>query len=242
MITKDDLPKLITRKKIAKDALPPAFVMTEEELLDKRLTRAVREEETFNPDDLTKGGVVTLPDGMDMVSLPVERRRARPPGSSCPGSRVDVLATVRLEQQAAGVPAPGEHARPGGRPARRPTPEERERRVPEHEQRVVRRDPGAGPACWPWPSTAAATLSCCCATRASRAITDYNIKKVKKLLEDEKQPAESKVTDGSDGSRGRGVAALRRPRPRRPPPKAEMVKVLDGEGAHRRRTPRSPRT
>src|SRR5262245_22064290 len=61
MMTRADLPKLITKKKIAKDALPSAFVMNEEELLDKRLTRSVMKDETFNPGILTKGGIITPP-------------------------------------------------------------------------------------------------------------------------------------------------------------------------------------
>src|SRR5262249_49914185 len=51
--------------------------------------------ETFNPQDLTKGGVITLPDGYNMVSLQVGAANAAA-GFVGPGSRVNVNATLRL--------------------------------------------------------------------------------------------------------------------------------------------------
>jgi len=102
-MTKADLPKLIARKKIAKDALPAAFVINEEELLDRRLTRSVLKDETFNPGALTKGSVITLPEGMDMVSMPVSVSTAVA-GFVGPGSKVDVLATLRLGNQLRAFP------------------------------------------------------------------------------------------------------------------------------------------
>jgi Flp pilus assembly protein CpaB len=94
-ITRDDLPKLIKRKKMPKDGLPPLFVQDENELVDKRLSRPIRAEETFNPGDLTKGGVVTIPAGMDMHTLQLSAPQAVA-GFVGPGSRVDVLVCVRL--------------------------------------------------------------------------------------------------------------------------------------------------
>jgi hypothetical protein len=53
---------------------------------------------------------------------------------------------------------------------------------------------------------------------------DYDIKKVKKMLEDEKQPAELKVTDGNEGGEGAiWPHAVTEAPP--PAPKVEMVKV-----------------
>ena len=46
-----------------KDGLPPAFVVNEEELVDKRLGQAGPEGETFNPGDLSKGGSSRFPTG-----------------------------------------------------------------------------------------------------------------------------------------------------------------------------------
>jgi len=95
VMTKADLPKLIMRKKIAKDALPTAYILNEEDFMDRRLTRAVHKEETFNPNDLTKGGVLTPPEGMDMVSMPITVSTGVG-GFVGPGSKVDVLATLRI--------------------------------------------------------------------------------------------------------------------------------------------------
>jgi len=103
MMTKADLPKFITRKKIAKDALPTAFVLNEEEMIDRRLTRPVLKDETFNPGILTKGGVITPPEGMDMVSMPVTVSNAVA-GFVGPGSKVDVLATLRTQTQLRAFP------------------------------------------------------------------------------------------------------------------------------------------
>jgi Flp pilus assembly protein CpaB len=103
MMTKADLPKLITRKKIAKDALPTAFVLNEDEMLDRRLTRPVLKDETFNPGILTKGGVITPPEGMDMISMPVTVSNAVA-GFVGPGSKVDVLATLRTQNQLRAFP------------------------------------------------------------------------------------------------------------------------------------------
>jgi pilus assembly protein CpaB len=95
MITRDEIDKLVKTKKVPKDGLPPAVVLNKEELVDKRLSRPVRAEETFNPQDLSKGGVITLPEGYDMVSLQVGVANAAA-GFVGPGSRVNVNATLRL--------------------------------------------------------------------------------------------------------------------------------------------------
>jgi len=97
MITRDDLKddKVVKVKKIPKDGLPPAFISNKEDLVDKRLSRPVRAEETFNPQDLSKGGSVTLPDGYDLMSLQINVAQAAA-GFIGPGSRVDVMASLRL--------------------------------------------------------------------------------------------------------------------------------------------------
>jgi Flp pilus assembly protein CpaB len=100
MLTREDLAndKMVKTKKLPKDGLPPAFVTNREDLMDKRLSRPVRTEETFNPQDLTKGGSVTLPEGYNMVSLQVGVGNAAA-GFVGPGCRVNVLATVRLSNK-----------------------------------------------------------------------------------------------------------------------------------------------
>jgi pilus assembly protein CpaB len=94
LFTREDLAKVVKTAKLPKGALPLAFVANAEELLDKRLTRSIRQGETFNWQDLSKGGVITLPEGYDMVSIQVTPGQAAA-GFIVPGSRVDVLATLR---------------------------------------------------------------------------------------------------------------------------------------------------
>src|SRR5690242_17475553 len=65
MFNKTDIPNLVAWKEVPKDSLPPAFVIAEEELYDKKLSQSVSKDNLFDPTRLTKGGVVTLPPGKD---------------------------------------------------------------------------------------------------------------------------------------------------------------------------------
>jgi Flp pilus assembly protein CpaB len=222
-MSKAALPKLITRKKIAKDALPTAFVMTEEEFLDRRLTRAVRKEETFNPSDLTKGGIVTLPEGMDMVSMPVSVSNAVA-GFVVPGSKVDVLATLRLSNKLRAFPllvdmlvlAVDQHV------------------SPETSKNGTGVFPNMNNVSFAVTQEQALLLALAkhrgchlelLLRHPGKPIDpDYDIKKVKKMLEDEKRPAELKYTDGNEGGEGAIWPSTVTEAP--PPlPKVEMVKV-----------------
>jgi Flp pilus assembly protein CpaB len=103
LLGKDDLKNIVKTKKVPKDGLPPAFVTEINDLADKRLSRSVRAEETFNPQDLSKGGVITLPQGMHMISLQVGVAQAAA-GFVGPGSRVDILSTIRLQNRTVAFP------------------------------------------------------------------------------------------------------------------------------------------
>ncbi len=98
MLTRDELEKCVKTKKVPKDGLPPSIVTNKDDLVDKRLSRPIRAEETFNPQDLNKHSAITLPPGHSMVSMPVGVGQAAA-GFVGPGSRVDVLATVRLNNK-----------------------------------------------------------------------------------------------------------------------------------------------
>ncbi|HVK10094.1 MAG TPA: Flp pilus assembly protein CpaB [Gemmataceae bacterium] len=102
-LSREDLKTAIKRKKLPKDGLPPAYVMDENLLVDKRMSRPIRAEETFNPADLSTGGVVTIPPGMHMHTLPIGVPQAVA-GFAGPGSRVDVLVTVRLGRELKALP------------------------------------------------------------------------------------------------------------------------------------------
>jgi len=93
VFTKEDQKSLVKIKKVSKDGLPPAYITNPEELFDKRLSRPIRAEETFNPADLNKG--IALPDGTDLVALSVGPSQAAS-GFVVPGCRVDVMASLRL--------------------------------------------------------------------------------------------------------------------------------------------------
>jgi pilus assembly protein CpaB len=101
--TKDDLSKILKRRSIAKDAVPPGIIEAEEELLEKRLTRNIRADEMINKADLSKGVVVSIPAGMSMVSLPINLQNAVH-GFVMPGSKVDVLASVTLNNKVRVMP------------------------------------------------------------------------------------------------------------------------------------------
>ncbi len=92
--TKDEIGKQVAFKKLPKEGLPPVLVNNPDDLIGKKLSRPKLGGEPFNPSDLSVGGVV-IPDGYDMVSMPVNVGNAVA-GFVGPGSRVDVLATVRL--------------------------------------------------------------------------------------------------------------------------------------------------
>jgi pilus assembly protein CpaB len=95
ILAKADLPNLVERRKIPKEALPPQFVVNEEDLVDKRLSRSTNKDEVINPQFLSKGGVITLPDGKDMASFSVTAVDSAG-GFVGPGSKVDVLARIDL--------------------------------------------------------------------------------------------------------------------------------------------------
>lgn len=223
MMTKAELPKLITRKKIAKDALPTAFVMIEEDLLDRRLTRAVRKEETFNPNDLTKGGIVTLPEGMDMVSMPVSVSNAVA-GFVVPGSKVDVLATLRLGNKLRAFPilvdmlvlAVDQHVSPDtSKNGSGVFPNMSNVSFAATQEQALLLALAKHRGCH---------LELLLRHPGKRTDEDYDIKKVKKLLEDDKNPADLVKTSSDDGSEQPVFPTL----PSEAPPpvaKIEYVKV-----------------
>jgi pilus assembly protein CpaB len=92
--TKEEISKQVAFAKRPKEGLPPVLVNNPDDLIGKKLSRPIHAGETFNPADLSVGGVV-IPDGYDMVTMPASVLQAAG-GFVGPGSRVDVLATVRL--------------------------------------------------------------------------------------------------------------------------------------------------
>lgn len=103
MLTKEDVAKLFTRKQMAKDAVPAGIVEVEDELIDKRVARNYSVGEPIKREDLKKGAVVSIPPGYQMIAQPFSVPAAVA-GFVTPGSRVDILGTVRLGNKIAAFP------------------------------------------------------------------------------------------------------------------------------------------
>jgi Flp pilus assembly protein CpaB len=103
VFTRDELSRLAVRKKLPKDALPPAYVANPEEFIDRPLTRLASKDAPFDPDSFGKFQVVQVPEGLDLVALswngdsPVARY-------VLPGARVDVRATLNHSNGSANFP------------------------------------------------------------------------------------------------------------------------------------------
>jgi len=104
-LTKEELKNYITYKKISKDSLPTEFASSEEQLADKRLVRTIRAGETFNPADLTTNAPITPPPGFNVMTFGMTPEKGVA-GFAGPGSKVDVLATIRLRKQDKAVVLP----------------------------------------------------------------------------------------------------------------------------------------
>lgn len=103
VLTKDKLPKMVTKKAVSRDAVPAKAVESQDELSDKRLSRPLRAGEAFTPADLLEGAAIKIPPGKRMATLPVTAVQAAA-GFVGPGSRVDVLASVKLKSQVRAFP------------------------------------------------------------------------------------------------------------------------------------------
>ncbi len=102
VIGKDDLAKYLKTKKVGKDAVPTDIVEAPEELVEKRLSRPIRPDETISRKDLMKGGI-RIPTGKQLLTLSVNTASAAA-GLAQPGSKVDVLAFVSLNGKLTALP------------------------------------------------------------------------------------------------------------------------------------------
>ncbi len=101
-IGKEDLPKYLKKKTLPKDAVPADIVENPEELVDRRLSRPIRADETISRKDLMKGGI-QIPRGKHLLTLQLDTARAAA-GLAQPGSRVDVLAFVSISNKLTALP------------------------------------------------------------------------------------------------------------------------------------------
>jgi hypothetical protein len=93
LMSKSELPKLITRKSVPKDSLPASIVNEESELIDKRLSAATLADGFFDPKYLSSLRVIVIPEGKYLYSIEMSTLR---PSLIEPGSRVDVIAYMNI--------------------------------------------------------------------------------------------------------------------------------------------------
>jgi len=100
-LKKEDFKLVVEYKKVPQDKLPPApadgWVFKEEELVDKRVTRMMHKGEMFAKTDVSNKPTVEIPPGHDMVTFGINRERLVG-GFAVPGSRVDLISTIRLSK------------------------------------------------------------------------------------------------------------------------------------------------
>jgi pilus assembly protein CpaB len=105
-IPPEDVAKWVKFKAFPKDAVPPAFVATLEEMGGKYvMNRTYRENESFNPLDLSSTGRMPPPEGFGMMSLPIQADAAVS-GFIHPGAHVDVWLSVQKKKSAQWVAMP----------------------------------------------------------------------------------------------------------------------------------------
>ena len=96
-LSKDQIDALVTFKKFGKDSLPASYASSKEEMVEKRLVRTIRVGEPFNPQDLTINAPITPPAGFNMMTFHATPEKGVA-GFAGPGSRVDILCSVRTKK------------------------------------------------------------------------------------------------------------------------------------------------
>jgi pilus assembly protein CpaB len=199
MLTEAEYDKLVATKDVSKDSLPPQFATTKEEIIGRRLTRPVLKDETFAPGALTKGGVITLPEGKDMISLPMSASSGAG-GFVGPGSKVDILAGLRLGEELKTFPllvdmhvlAVNQHVSyDSGKTGAFPDMSTVSLAVTQEEALLLTLAKQRG-----------CTLELLLRYSGKPLDKDYDIKKIRKLLEDPQHKARTVIT--SDGKTGDG--------------------------------------
>lgn len=90
---RDNLSTMVTRKKVPRLSLPPAYVIDEAILLDKRLLRDLAAGKMLTPAMVAKGVLMPLRDEDDLSTLAYRTHDANG-RLITPGSNYDVIATV----------------------------------------------------------------------------------------------------------------------------------------------------
>ncbi len=93
-ITRENVETLTTTKSVSKAALPEKYISDFNTLVGKRLTRSLRQDEPFNPTDVTAESTLALEEGKQVVVIPISAENVTG-GFVIPSSRVDILAQAR---------------------------------------------------------------------------------------------------------------------------------------------------
>lgn len=96
-LSKEQIDTFVTYKKFSKDSVPASYVSIREDMFDKRLVRTIRAGEPFDPKDLTLNAPITPPAGFNMMTFHATPEKGVA-GFAGPGSRVDILCSVRAKK------------------------------------------------------------------------------------------------------------------------------------------------
>lgn len=101
-----ELAKWVKMKPVPKDATPPAFIGSVEEMAEKYvMNRTYREGEPVNPLDVSSTGMMAPPEGYGMMSLPITADGAVS-GFVRPGTHVDVWVSIMRKKSGSNVAFP----------------------------------------------------------------------------------------------------------------------------------------
>jgi Flp pilus assembly protein CpaB len=93
----EELDKFVKIVEVPRDLAPVAFVEDVSTLKDKRVTRTMRANDTFNPADITTNEALNPPEGYSVMTARVSVDEAVA-GFVRPGAKVDVLASVQMKK------------------------------------------------------------------------------------------------------------------------------------------------
>jgi Flp pilus assembly protein CpaB len=93
----EDFDSLVKMVKVPRESAPVAFVEDLSTLKDKRVTRTMRANDTFNPADVTSNDALNPPEGYSVMTAKVSIDEAVA-GFVRPGVKVDVIASVQMKK------------------------------------------------------------------------------------------------------------------------------------------------
>lgn len=93
-----DLEVFFTKKNFPREAVPPSAILSLEEIADKRTMRTLRQGETVGVSDVNAKGFIDPPDGMVLMSTPINLDQSAS-GFALPGYKVMVVASKKSQKK-----------------------------------------------------------------------------------------------------------------------------------------------